>query len=68
MADITLPAPPARVLDVGAGSGRDAAWLTSLGLEVVAVEPSVALRVRKVVPMAYPNEKAPAALWSSTDR
>jgi SAM-dependent methyltransferase len=35
-----LPGSPAHVLDVGAGSGRDAAWLSSLGYKVVAVEPS----------------------------
>ncbi|MBM3645883.1 MAG: class I SAM-dependent methyltransferase [Alphaproteobacteria bacterium] len=35
-----LPRAPALVLDVGAGTGRDAAWLASRGLEVVAVEPS----------------------------
>jgi SAM-dependent methyltransferase len=35
-----LPRPPAHVLDVGAGPGRDAAWLCSLGHKVVAVEPS----------------------------
>ena len=35
-----LPRSPAHVLDVGAGSGRDAAWLSSLGYKVVAVEPS----------------------------
>lgn len=35
-----LPSAPALVLDVGAGTGRDAAWLASRGLEVVAVEPS----------------------------
>lgn len=35
-----LPASPATVLDVGAGSGRDAAWLSALGYDVVAVEPS----------------------------
>ncbi len=33
----------ALVLDVGAGTGRDAAWLAGRGLEVVAVEPSAAL-------------------------
>lgn len=38
-----LPAAPACVLDIGAGSGRDAAWLASLGYEVVAVEPSAAM-------------------------
>jgi SAM-dependent methyltransferase len=35
-----LPDTPATVLDVGAGSGRDAAWLSSLGYEVIAVEPA----------------------------
>jgi SAM-dependent methyltransferase len=39
-----LPTAPALVLDVGAGSGRDAAWLTRLGHDVVAVEPSAGLR------------------------
>ena len=31
-------------LDVGAGSGRDAAWLRGLGYEVVAVEPAKGMR------------------------
>lgn len=31
-------------LDVGAGSGRDAAWLAAHGLEVVAAEPAVGMR------------------------
>ena len=31
-------------LDIGAGSGRDAAWLASKGYEVVAVEPSSGMR------------------------
>lgn len=31
-------------LDVGAGSGRDAAWLASLGFEVVAAEPAAGMR------------------------
>jgi SAM-dependent methyltransferase len=35
-----LPAPSATVLDIGAGSGRDAAWLAAKGYDVVAVEPS----------------------------
>jgi SAM-dependent methyltransferase len=39
----SLPAAPACVLDIGAGSGRDAAWLASLGLDVIAVEPSAAM-------------------------
>ena len=39
-----LPAKPATILDVGAGSGRDAAWLAAQGYDVVAVEPSSAMR------------------------
>jgi hypothetical protein len=31
-------------LDVGAGAGRDAAWLVGLGYQVVAVEPAAAMR------------------------
>lgn len=31
-------------LDVGAGSGRDAAWLAELGYEVVAAEPAAGMR------------------------
>lgn len=38
------PAAAAAVLDVGAGSGRDAAWLAGMGHAVVAVEPCAALR------------------------
>lgn len=34
----------ALVLDVGTGSGRDAAWLSERGYDVVAVEPSEAMR------------------------
>ena len=32
-------------LDIGAGSGRDAAWLRGRGFEVIAVEPSPGMRV-----------------------
>ncbi|MGR3397719.1 MAG: methyltransferase domain-containing protein [Paracoccus sp. (in: a-proteobacteria)] len=39
-----LPAAPAAILDVGAGSGRDAAWLAALGHSVLAVEPSATMR------------------------
>ncbi|WP_426111334.1 methyltransferase domain-containing protein [Massilia sp. PWRC2] len=38
-----LPPAGATILDVGAGSGRDAAWLADRGYEVVAVEPSAAM-------------------------
>lgn len=39
-----LPTRSATVLDVGAGSGRDAAALAALGHRVVAVEPTAELR------------------------
>jgi SAM-dependent methyltransferase len=39
-----LPGKSGTILDVGAGTGRDAAWLASKGHEVVAVEPSAAMR------------------------
>ena len=41
-----LPKRRAVVLDVGAGSGRDTAWLTSLGHEVIAVDKSAAMRAQ----------------------
>ena len=39
-----FPAAPARVLDIGAGTGRDAAGLAGLGYSVVAVEPTAEMR------------------------
>lgn len=39
-----LPAPGATILDIGAGSGRDAAWFAARGDDVFAVEPSEAMR------------------------
>jgi SAM-dependent methyltransferase len=39
-----LPLRPSRVLDVGAGTGRDAAALASMGHHVTAVEPTKELR------------------------
>ncbi len=35
---------PQRVIDTGAGTGRDAAWFASRGCDVVAVEPVVQIR------------------------
>ena len=37
---------PARdlALDIGTGTGRDAAWLTSQGFDAIAVEPSTEMR------------------------
>jgi SAM-dependent methyltransferase len=39
-----IPTEPSAVLDIGAGSGRDAEWLTKMGHQVVAVEPANELR------------------------
>ena len=41
-----LPKRRAVVLDIGAGSGRDTAWLTSLEHEVIATDPSAAMRAQ----------------------
>lgn len=43
--DLIPVRPGAFALDIGAGTGRDAAWLASLGLEVVAAEPAEGMRV-----------------------
>ncbi len=42
-------------LDIGAGSGRDAAWLASLGYGVVAVEPASAMRAEAMRRHTEPN-------------
>jgi len=39
-----FPTAPASILDIGAGSGRDAAWLAEKGYTVLAVEPSKTMR------------------------
>ena len=39
-----LPMQPSRIVDVGAGTGRDAAWFVQLGHSVLAVEPTDHLR------------------------
>ena len=39
-----LPSEPSRILEVGAGTGRDAAWLAERGHRLVAVEPVDELR------------------------
>lgn len=45
-------------LDVGAGSGRDAAWLASLGYDVVAAEPAAGMRAE-----AARRHPAPSIRW-----
>ena len=41
-----VPPAPCRVLDIGAGSGRDAAWFAARGDAVTAVEPTRGMRER----------------------
>lgn len=41
-----LPTVPCRVVDIGSGTGRDAAGFAAMGHRVVAVEPTAALRTR----------------------
>jgi SAM-dependent methyltransferase len=54
-----LPAPPARVLEVGAGSGELAAALAERGYEVVAIDP--ASDGPPVVPVPLHELEAPTA-------
>lgn len=42
-----LPDPPGLVIDLGAGSGRDAAWFAARGFQVVAAEPAARMRAEK---------------------
>jgi SAM-dependent methyltransferase len=39
-----FPLQPCRIADIGAGTGRDSAWLAGLGHDLLAVEPVDALR------------------------
>ena len=39
---------PASAVDIGSGTGRDAAWLAERGYRVVAVEPTEAMRSRGI--------------------
>jgi SAM-dependent methyltransferase len=50
-----LPATPATILDVGAGTGRDAAWLAAKGYDVIAVEPSA--NMRKTAARFHPDAR-----------
>ncbi len=53
-----IPAPPCRILDIGAGTGRDAAAFAEMGHQVVAVEPVDAFRVQ-----ATALHPSPAIEW-----
>ncbi|MEJ6007035.1 methyltransferase domain-containing protein [Paucibacter sp. AS339] len=54
-------APSSRVLDVGAGSGRDMAVLTRQGYEAYGVEPSAAMRERALQAHPHLSERLLAA-------
>ena len=41
-----MPPPPGSVLDIGAGTGRDAAQFAAMGYQVVATEPVAELRMK----------------------
>lgn len=53
-----LPDAPANVLEVGAGTGRDAAWFAAQGHNVVAVEPTAELRAA-----ARAHHESPRIRW-----
>ena len=53
-----MPKRPLAILDVGAGSGRDASYFSSLGHDVVAVEPSEGMRTE-----ARKNHPSPKIQW-----
>jgi SAM-dependent methyltransferase len=40
-----IPAAPSHILDIGSGTGRDAAWFAGMGHCVLAVEPTDAMRL-----------------------
>src|SRR5262245_35110770 len=50
-----IPQPGARMLDIGSGTGRDAAVFAAMGHSVVAVEPADALRARAMTLRASPR-------------
>jgi SAM-dependent methyltransferase len=60
-----IPSAPCRVLDIGAGTGADAAWLAARGHQVVAVEPTDELRLPGMAlhpsaRIAWVNDSLPA--------
>jgi SAM-dependent methyltransferase len=58
-----LPRPPARVLEVGAGSGELSAYLTDSGYDVVAIDP--ASRAPHVQGVALADLEAPASSFDA---
>ena len=50
-----IPSAPCRALDIGSGTGRDAAALAELGHDIVAVEPTEEFRVRAAALQSSPR-------------
>lgn len=68
-----IPTTPVRIADIGAGTGRDAAWLAGMGHAVVAVEPAASLRAAGTAlhpDLAWLDDRLPAlaGLEGSYDR
>ncbi|HYZ28757.1 MAG TPA: class I SAM-dependent methyltransferase [Thermoleophilaceae bacterium] len=59
----SLPAPPARLLEVGAGSGELAEYLAGAGYDVVAIDP--ASHTDRVQPVALDQLEAPDASFDA---
>lgn len=62
-----LPVKPGFALDVGGGSGRDAAWLAKKGWDVVVIEPATILfelgkNATKTFAVTWLNDSLPALL------
>ncbi|MEK7660957.1 MAG: class I SAM-dependent methyltransferase [Pseudomonadota bacterium] len=53
-----FPQAPSKIIDIGAGTGRDAAWFADLGHEVTAVEP-----VQKLSDAGKQLHKQPNIAW-----
>lgn len=55
-----IPKQKSMILDIGAGSGRDSAWMASMGHDVTAVEPAEQLREK-----AQKNHSSSSIRWMS---
>ena len=71
MGDLFFVGPDRLALDVGAGSGRDAAWLASRGFEVVAAEPApgcAARACRVIRRLRWIDDRLPRSLRLKSPR
>jgi SAM-dependent methyltransferase len=50
-----IPAAPSHILDIGSGTGRDAAWFAEMGHRVLAVEPTQAMRLPAMALHPHPG-------------